>query len=372
MNGLLVLAFVAGMVAPVNPCGFALLPAWISITVGNARDARLSGRLARGAAVGLGMALGFAGTLTLFGLIVSAGAHWLVQAAPWIGVTIGVMLILLAASMAIGYSPHLRVPSLTSRRTPVGRTGIRDSIAYGAGFATASLSCTFGALLAVIAQAQATASLAGMLVVFAAYAAGSAVVLLLIAVLAVAGGTTLTRRVSALARHGRLIIAGLLAITGAYLAWYWYPATTGTARSDETLTGFSSTAASWIQNHATSLTIAAVAVALALSTAAIAHRTRTHTAPTPSAVEAVNKRTDSTDPRRTAMPRVVLLSVPGIHCGGCATSIQTGLSALDGVESVAVDTATKEVTIRYNDEQMTPEVVIARLKKLGFPVAGNA
>lgn len=32
MGGLLSLAFAAGMVAPVNPCGFALLPAWISQT----------------------------------------------------------------------------------------------------------------------------------------------------------------------------------------------------------------------------------------------------------------------------------------------------------------------------------------------------
>ena len=28
MGGLLALAFAAGMIAPVNPCGFALLPAW--------------------------------------------------------------------------------------------------------------------------------------------------------------------------------------------------------------------------------------------------------------------------------------------------------------------------------------------------------
>ena len=35
MNGLLALAFTAGMLAPVNPCGFALLPAWITHTLGD-------------------------------------------------------------------------------------------------------------------------------------------------------------------------------------------------------------------------------------------------------------------------------------------------------------------------------------------------
>ena len=33
MTALLALAFAAGMIAPVNPCGFALLPAWIAQTL---------------------------------------------------------------------------------------------------------------------------------------------------------------------------------------------------------------------------------------------------------------------------------------------------------------------------------------------------
>src|SRR2546422_916793 len=36
VNGLLALAFAAGMLAPVNPCGFALLPAWITHSLGEA------------------------------------------------------------------------------------------------------------------------------------------------------------------------------------------------------------------------------------------------------------------------------------------------------------------------------------------------
>jgi len=53
--------------------------------------------------------------------------------------------------------------------------------AFGVGYALASLSCTFGVILAVIAQAQATYSYAGLLLVFGVYAAGSATVLLLLA-----------------------------------------------------------------------------------------------------------------------------------------------------------------------------------------------
>ena len=62
---LLALAFTAGMLAPVNPCGFALLPAWItSTTVTGGTDA-MPVRLARALRTGAVLTVGFTGTLAL-------------------------------------------------------------------------------------------------------------------------------------------------------------------------------------------------------------------------------------------------------------------------------------------------------------------
>ena len=47
MGGLLALAFAAGMIAPVNPCGFALLPAWITHALGDAASSSAPVRLLR-------------------------------------------------------------------------------------------------------------------------------------------------------------------------------------------------------------------------------------------------------------------------------------------------------------------------------------
>jgi len=71
MSGLLALAFAAGMVAPVNPCGFALLPAWITLSAGDARTHALQARLIRALNAGLALTIGFAGTLVVVGLVVS-------------------------------------------------------------------------------------------------------------------------------------------------------------------------------------------------------------------------------------------------------------------------------------------------------------
>ncbi len=102
MNGLLALAFAAGMLAPVNPCGFALLPAWFTYTIGDTHDAPTPVRLARSLRAGAALTLGFAGTLTAMGIAVSAGAHAVIGAAPWLGLAIGVALVLVGVVMLAG------------------------------------------------------------------------------------------------------------------------------------------------------------------------------------------------------------------------------------------------------------------------------
>nr|AAF64134.1 orfIV [Streptomyces sp. CHR28] len=292
MNGLLALAFAAGMLAPVNPCGFALLPAWITSALGDSDTSPLPVRLGRALRSGAALTLGFAGTLAAAGLIVSAGARALIQAAPWLGLATGIILLLLGAVMVTGRTLSLRLHLATGTRRSAGPPTARRMVVFGVGYAAASLSCTFGVLLAVIAQAQATANFAGLLAVFAAYAAGSAAVLLLVAVTTAAAGAALTRKITALARHGTRITAAVLVLTGAYLAWYWYPAATGgatTATPGGGLASFSATATAWIQGHTTAIAVTAVVVVLAVAAAAVRHRTQQparHSAPTGTAPSA--------------------------------------------------------------------------------------
>lgn len=76
---------------------------------------------------------------------------------------------------------------------PHSRTAPAAGAVRRRGYAAASLSCTLGVLLAVIAQAQATAGYGGLLAVFAAYAAGSAALLFTVSIATAATGAALTR-----------------------------------------------------------------------------------------------------------------------------------------------------------------------------------
>lgn len=276
MNGLLALAFAAGLLAPINPCGFALLPAWITYTLGDRDASPMPVRLARGLRAGIALTIGFVGTLAIAGLIVSAGVRSLIAAAPWLGLATGIVLLLLGMVMLTGWALRLRLPAVSPRlNSTSGSNGVARMALFGMGYAAASLSCTFGVLLAVIAQAQATANYAGLLAVFAAYTTGSAVILLLISISTAAASAALTRHLTTLARHGHRISAVVLVVTGAYLAWYWYPAAAnGRRRSGNSLAHVSATATTWIQGRTTLITALAATTVLAVTTAAIHYRLR--------------------------------------------------------------------------------------------------
>nr|WP_049563986.1 cytochrome c biogenesis protein CcdA [Nonomuraea sp. SBT364] len=243
---LLFFAFGAGVLATVNPCGFAMLPAFFGYYLGhtdepdavgvgeageatNAGDRPASGggllaRLAHGAWVGLAVSAGFAGTFVVVAAVIAAGLRQLAGAVPWAAVVIGGVLVVLGGLLLAGrqLSPKLGA----GPRRSGGRAWPR-MVAFGAGYAVASLSCTLGVLLSVIAQASAAGSMAGTLAVLAAYAAGAAVVVTGVALasaLAKAGLAVLMRRLMpVLARASGL----LLIVSGGYLIAYWLPALGG-------------------------------------------------------------------------------------------------------------------------------------------------
>jgi cytochrome c biogenesis protein CcdA len=226
---LLVFAFGAGVLATVNPCGFVMLPAFLSLFLGtddssarprggHARSGKsVPARIGHGLAVGLAVSAGFSGVFTAVGLLISVGLRPLMQAMPWAAVVVGAVLVLAGLMMASGKQITVPLTASLDRRGLVTGRGWRAMIAFGGGYAVASLSCT---------QASTAAPVQAVLV-FAAYAAGSATVLTAFAVAAALAQVTLGRAV----RRGLPVLSRLggavLALSGAYLVVYWLPVLTG-------------------------------------------------------------------------------------------------------------------------------------------------
>ncbi|SFB62782.1 Cytochrome c biogenesis protein CcdA [Amycolatopsis marina] len=279
MEALLALAFGAGMLAPVNPCGFAVLPALLAHAVGTdttdgaAASRSTAARLGGGLRAGAALTLGFAGTFTVIGILLAVGMRSLIGVVPWAAAVLGGVLAVAGLAMVAGRRIPLRLPS---RRSGTPRQGPRGMIAFGAGYALASASCTLAVLLSVVTQALATTNFSGILVMFGAYAAGSATLLLFLAVFAAFASGLINRFLRRLLPHMHRITGTVLALSGGYLLLYWLPQLTGSGGpGSNALAGPVSGLAVWINTHQLLIVAIALTLIAAIALTAYAQRSRT-------------------------------------------------------------------------------------------------
>lgn len=64
-------------------------------------------------------------------------------------------------------------------------------------------------------------------------------------------------------------------------------------------------------------------------------------------------------------------NIQNLKCGGCANTIVTQLSKLDGISEVSVDNDTNEVSFNVTVENDI-EVVKNKLSDLGYPIEGDS
>ncbi len=217
MGETLALALSAGMLAAVNPCGFALLPAYLSVLVLGDDSPGPARAVVRALALTGWMTLGFVAVFGVFGLVISPVAAGVQQYLPWFTVGFGVLVALAGLWLLAGRDlPTFRFHAggaTTTRSAPA-------MVGFGASYAAASITCTIGPFLAVVVAAFRAGSVGDSLLLYVAYAVGMGLV---VGVAAVAVALARRGLVSGLRRTGRWVprVAGaLLLVAGGYVAWY--------------------------------------------------------------------------------------------------------------------------------------------------------
>lgn len=272
MSALLILALVAGTLSPLNPCGFPLLPAFLSFYVGAAEEClpRVANRIVQALVVGLLVSAGFLGVFALIGLPITFGAGQLANALPWAGLVIGLMLVATGLLALAGRKVALPLPNPV--RAAQGRRG-SALLLFGAGYGLAALGCTLPAFLALVGVSLVTTSAAEVVVTFAVYGVGLALTFMTLSLLAALFQQGLARALRRLAPYLGRISGTLLVVAGAYLTYYWARALFGSSATLATdpligpITLFSARLGAMAADQGLSLVLAVamvVAIALAL------------------------------------------------------------------------------------------------------------
>ncbi|MGL5825121.1 MAG: cytochrome c biogenesis protein CcdA, partial [Nocardioides sp.] len=101
-EGLLTLALGAGMLAAVNPCGFALLPAYLSLLILGGEQPSRTRAVWRALRLTVAMSLGFALVFAVFGLAIAPVAAGVQRYLPWFTVALGLGLAGMGGVMLLG------------------------------------------------------------------------------------------------------------------------------------------------------------------------------------------------------------------------------------------------------------------------------
>jgi cytochrome c biogenesis protein CcdA len=213
--------YALGLVAAFNPCGFAMLPAYLSYFLGleGTVETNLLRNVARGLVVGLTLTAGFVVVFGVFGLlfetILSQGT--VTSRTGYVTAGIGALLVPLGVVMLTGRAINLRLPKLT-RGT--GSRELTSVFMFGISYAVISLSCTIGLFISVVSGSFARQGFADGVANFVAYAVGMGSVITFLTISLAMARTNIARRLRRVLPYVSRVSGLMLVLAGLYLVNY--------------------------------------------------------------------------------------------------------------------------------------------------------
>lgn len=209
----------AGLVAALNPCGFAFLPGYLGLVITGSQGASRPAALARAGAATAVMSAGFLTVFGIFGLVVSPLIASAQKYLPFATVLIGVGLLGLGGWLLAGREVSVIMPR-SGGGTPGARLG--SMYGYGVGYALASLSCTIAPFLAVISTTFKQGSTLAGIAAFVAYAAGMSITVGVVALAVALAGASAGAALRRVLPHVGRIAGVIVLLTGLYVTYYGY------------------------------------------------------------------------------------------------------------------------------------------------------
>ena len=218
-------AFAAGLASAVNPCGFAMLPAYLGLYLGSGVSGEGAGparQLAQALLVGAAVTAGFVVLFGFTGSIIGLGASFVVSYIPWIGLIIGIVLTITGAWLVGGGKVYTGIAAqAASRIGDPGQVSVKGYFLFGISYGVASLSCTLPIFLAVLGLTAADAGVLNTLTNFLLFALGMGLVIMALTLGIAFFRTAMVGGLRKALPYIQPIGYWLMVVAGAYIIFYW-------------------------------------------------------------------------------------------------------------------------------------------------------
>ena len=219
-------AFSAGVVSAVNPCGFAMLPAYLGLYMSTSiyeKDSTHYGKMIlKGLFIGCCVGLGVLSLFLFVGLMTGFALNFIRSIMEWVGFLLGVGLITIGIWLMNGGRLYT---SLTAR---IGQSignptqiSLKGFFLFGVSYGVASLSCTLPIFLSVVGINLNGSSIYDSMMQFALYGAGMGSMILFVTLsMAILKGVMI-RYIKLALPYVERIGFFLVVLSGMYIVFYW-------------------------------------------------------------------------------------------------------------------------------------------------------
>lgn len=208
-------AFMLGMIGLLNPCGFPLLPVYLTAFVGD-RDRDRVTRALSGIRAGGAVTAGFLAVFVAAALLAGSVHAVLLRIAPWAMIGIGVIIMTLGVLGALGKT----LPVHVTTRFRAGR-GFVAMTGFGVAYAIGSLSCSLPIFIAAIGGALASGSALVVTAAVVAYGLGMGLFATVLAVAVSLADAAVFRSLRPVMAVLPRAAGVLCTLVGVYLVAYW-------------------------------------------------------------------------------------------------------------------------------------------------------
>ena len=201
----------AGLIAAFNPCGFAMLPAYLAYFLGHELKSPPDGYqgFLNGVKVSVTLSAGFVFVFALVGILTNTliSENSIEERAGYITLPIGIILILLGLAMIRGYQPNIKIPKLHIKNF---NRQLPSIFLFGVSYAIVSIGCSAPIFFITVGSSFSRDGVINGVAVFITYALGMSIVVTFLTI-----SLSLTRTM--IAKNMRRVLPYLSPISGLLL-----------------------------------------------------------------------------------------------------------------------------------------------------------